>query len=369
MKRNKDNRLQELRNKGVELYSISKLDCINNCLYEAFRTYKLHKRGKDNIYSVLGTKLHDVLEMIANYEATEDELLPTIQEELENVEMLGFEFIKDRNGGDSIKTGWISDMENFAKTFKFPEGNYETEQLFIYKTDEGKYLQGYIDLIDCNDDGTITIIDHKSSSMYTKEGIEEHSRQLLTYLLGKEQEGFNVKKIAWHFMKYAEIEFMGKKTVKSKEKTLLNKVIERKKIGSEMSKYVEQDLFEAGYDEIDSEIILDKFQKTNMFDCLPEEIRSKYTIKPHVLEYEITEEAKESCKKYIKDTIEKWESLGEDEKNYPPVSFTKIQKNGKEVDNTFYCHNLCGHSSECKYYQDYLAMKESQADDEYEDLF
>lgn len=359
-----DKRLNELKKSGEELYSISKLDSINNCLYGAYRTYKLKERGKDNVYSICGTRLHDALENIANGTMTEKDLKGVLADELENLDILGIDFPKDSNGGTSIRDSWVKDMEHFVNNFVFPKGNYETEQLFIYTTDEGKHLIGYIDLIDNNEDGTISIYDHKSSSMYDSKGIEEHSKQLLVYMLGKQQEGFKVNKIAWHFMKFVNITFMGKKTVKSKEKTSLTKTVERRKIGIEMAKYVEQDLYELGIDDIESEIIINEFKNTNVF---PDIVKDKYKIVPCTIEYNITDEAIDGCKKYIKDTIEMWESLGEDVNNYPPRKFTKILKSGKEVQDSFFCQQLCGHSQSCPYLHDYLDTL--QKEDEFEDLF
>lgn len=369
--REQDERLVKLREDGNELYSYSKLDTINNCLYAAYLTYIKHEKGSSNIYSLLGTRCHDTLEEIINGTKTEVDLLPALQQELDDVEMFGFEFPKDRNGGDSIKQGWVADMKHFCNTFTKPNGKFKTEELFIYKTDDNHYLQGYIDLIKYNQDGTIDIYDWKTSSMYSKDELVTHGRQLITYALAKKQEGYNVKRIAWIMVKFAEVEFMGKKTVKSKEKTKLNKVIERKKIAEEMAKYVEQDLFEAGYDEIDTEIFLSQMKEKNDFSCLPEDIAKNYKIKQYVMYYDLTDELLDECITYFNNTISLWESLDRlDENSYPPRSFIKLQKNGKEVEDTFFCNNLCNHKKTCKYIYDYNIMKENNKNkDEYEDLF
>ncbi|MBQ9589283.1 MAG: hypothetical protein IJR29_03760, partial [Butyrivibrio sp.] len=52
--RESDPRLQELYNKNISVYSISRLDTINNCKYEGYRTYILKEKGKPNIYAELG---------------------------------------------------------------------------------------------------------------------------------------------------------------------------------------------------------------------------------------------------------------------------------------------------------------------------
>lgn len=372
MERTADKRLEELKASGKTVYSISRLDTINHCLYEAYRTYILHERGENNVYAMLGGKVHDVLEAIVNGEATEADLQPAVDEELEDIDLLGLSFPKDFKGEDTIRLGWIANMKHFCSTYKSPknDGDLHTEELFIYKTPKGNVLQGYIDLYKENKDGTISIFDYKTSSMYKGEDLKSHGRQLVLYALGKEQEGFNIKSVAWIFLKYVNIKFLGKKTSKSKQKTEMTKIVERKKIAQEMASYVEDDLYEIGIDDIEADIILTDFKRANSFDVLPEEIRNRYKMTPCVYEYELTPEIKEECIDYIDTTIEKWETLDtEDLKNYPPRSFTKIQKNGKEVQDWFFCSNLCSHFKNCSYIHEYLDMLQTENNDDDDDMF
>lgn len=369
MEREEDKRLVELREQGITLYSISRLDTINRCLYEAYRTYKLGERGRTSVYGSLGGCVHDVLEGIMNNEKTEADLLPAMQKELDDLDMLGIEFPKDRNGGDSIRQGWVDDITHFCNTYKAPKGKFITEELFIYKTPKGRHLIGYIDLQKVLDDNTIEIYDYKTSSMYSKADMIEHGRQLVTYALGKEQEGKTVKRVAWIFLKFATIKYLGRKTSKSKEKTEITKVIERKKIATEMADVIDYDLTELGYDEMDIECIIAEFKQKNSFDILPEEIRNKYKVLPYVCYYELTDEIKQECIDYIDGTIDKWEALGEEESEYIPRSFTKTQKNGKVVPDTFFCGVLCAHGDKCKYLHDYYAQLDTEGDNEDDDLF
>jgi len=357
MERADDKRLQELKESGVELYSISKLDTINNCLYGAYRTYRLGDRGGNNIYALMGGKLHDVLEGMANGTKTKADLLPAMQEELDNMDMLGIKFPNEK-----IRDGWIADIKNFCETFDFPEGKkYDTEQLFIYKTDDGHYIQGYIDLIDNVADGVINIYDHKSSGMYSSKDMDEHARQLIVYLLGKEQEGFKVGKIAWHFMKYVEVAYCD---LKGRQKS---RIVERRKIYEETKKYVENALIASGYDEFDVDMWIDQLKTTNRFDGIPVE---GFSIKPCIVEYPIDNEVVQDCKKYVHDTIAKWESLeGKDESAYPPRKFVRTQKNGNVVPDVFFCTCLCSHFQQCQYIHDFLDKMENKKDDEYGDLF
>ena len=354
MERTNNKQIEQLQAQGVELYSISKLDNINNCLYASYLTYRKGIKGNNNIYAIIGTKMHEVLEAIARGEATEEQLYPALNSELMDVELFGFKFPSDQ-----IRDGWVQDMTHFCIHYKMAEGVYDTEQLFLYKTDDGHYLRGYIDLIDNHFDGTIDIYDHKSSSMYSSKGIEEHARQLIVYMLAKQQEGFKVNKVAWHFMKYVNVTFHNKKG------QLTTKIIERKKIGSELLKYVTEKL---DINDLGNDFILNEFVGTNDINVLPEDIRKEFDVRPCILEFEVTQEAIDECKKYIADTIALWESLADKgEEAYPPRSFTKVQKNGKTVSDYFFCSELCGHFQHCEYIHNYLLTLENQK--EADDLF
>ena len=370
MKRESDKRLEELKASGVPIYSISRLDCINRCLAEAYETYRNNNRGDGNIYALCGSKVHDVLEGIVNGEKTEKDLLPAVTAELEEAEMLGYEFPKMADGSDGIRSKWVSDMTHFCAHYKSPDPkNLTTEKLFIYKSPNGNVLQGYIDLQRKNKDGSIDIYDYKTSSLYTGAAVKEHGRQLVVYQMGLEQAGLKVNSVAWIFLKYVEIRFMGKKTVKSKEKTEISKVVERCKIGTDMAQYVEKVMIEQGFDEVDIDVTLDEFKKFNVFDVLPESVQNEFKMLPYVCKYEVTDEVKKECEEYIDKTIEMWESLGDDESNYPPLQFTKTQKNGKVVNDLFYCTKLCSHGKTCKYLHDYLDKLDNGSSGEYDDLF
>ena len=363
--RKADARLEELKNNGIPIYSISRLDTINRCLYEAYLTYVLKRKGSPNIYGCLGSRIHSILEGITNGTNTEADLLPAMYEEFNDMDMLGIEFPKSRDGKDTIRNNWIANMKNFCMEYRAPKGNLKAEELFIYKTPKGRYLQGYIDLQKINSDGSISIYDYKTSSMYKGNDIKEHGRQLVTYALAKEQEGFAVKSASWIFLKYVTARFVGKKTARSKKETEIIKEIERRNVGEELAPYIEGSLLAAGYDEVDIEMMLDGVRKNNSLQGLPEEVTGKYRISPYVLAADLSDEAKQECIDYIDSTIDMWESLT-DESEYTPRKFTKIQRSGKEVRETFFCTSLCGHFKECKYIHEYL---DSLTDEKEDDLF
>ena len=356
-----DPRLKALFDAKKKVYSISKLNTIDQCEYQAYLSYVKHTKQSSSCYSILGTRIHDCLEAIMNDKSTEEALLPALNKELEDMNMLGIDFPKDRSGGTNIRDNWIADMKDFCTGFVKPKGKFETEQLFIYDCgDQTHYLQGYIDLIRYNDNGTISIYDWKTSSQFTAKDLVHHGRQLVLYALGKEQEGYTVKNVAWVMLKYAEVSWIGKARKTAKKETLIKKVFNRSKILKELRPYLESDLENLGFTEIDIGIMLDDAVKHNSWDKLPEEVRNKYTIKPYVRQYEITDELRQETLDYIKTRIEQFESKSDSEIDWKPVEITP------KAD--YFCRNLCGHRFHCRYLTDYLNTKEEPKCDD-DDLF
>ena len=368
-----DKRLQELWNKGINVYSFSKLSTIEECLYGAYLTYVLKQKGKDSCYSLAGSATHNKLEQITLGTATEEDLLPTIQATLDELEILGLPFPKDRQGKDSIRDGWVADMEYFCKHYVKPKGKFETEKFFLYKTDANVFIQGYIDLEHLHNDEVISIYDYKTSSMFSKEDLPHKARQLVIYALAEEQAGKKVRKVAWIMLKFSKVDFIGKKTSRSVKETEISKIIENKNIIKELEKHIIYKLEQLGYDELDIECIMKKAMEENE---IPVEVADQFKVRPYVMDYEVTEEIKQECIDWINSTAKMWESLDKDKKfKFPPRSFTKIQKNGKEVDDSFFCNNLCNHRGTCEFIKEYNLMnsenfsKKKKDDTDDDDLF
>lgn len=361
--RSMPNELKKLYSEGAKVYSISRINTIDQCLYQAYNTYILKKRGMNNVYGILGSKIHEVLEGIMKGEATPNDLYPALNSELEDIDMLSLSFPKDMKGNDSIRTNWIADMTHFCENFQKPDGRFATEELVLYKLKDNRYVQGYIDLVRYNDDGTISIFDWKTSSKFSKADLLHHGRQLVLYALAKEAEGYIVRDVAWYMMKYVEVSYMGKKRANSKTESLITKVVNRGKIIQELKENIKADLFDLGYDKIDIEFLVDEALEKNSLNCLPIEIINKYKISPYIQNYSLTEELKHECLEYINSRADLFESLDPDNAdNYPPLKFTKLNSKGKEVDNTFFCSVLCGHRNTCKHLIDYKNKKNIEDD-------
>jgi RecB family exonuclease len=364
--RARDPRLQALYDEGVNVYSFSKLGTINSCLYGAWRTYILHDRGSGSVYTELGTASHQAIEDFIEGKIDKSGMLPIFEAGVEQCDMLGFDFPKDFKGGNSIRTRYLTDLKNCFQTFTMPKGKFTVEELLILRVSPTRAMQGYSDLLRWNNDGTVTVLDIKSSSDYAQKDLLEHGRQLTIYGMALEQAGYKVKSTAWIMLKYVVIKYDWYATRRSKNKTSLTRIVNRSKIYDTIKDAVEAACHEAGMDEMDIEIAMMDFAKTNILgDLFPAEVKAKFSIKPYVREYPYTKELQAEALDYINKTADLYESLPQD-KDHPwePCEITK--------DCAFFCNTLCGHRKTCPYIKDYnerTMVGATQSKKDEEDLF
>ena len=250
--------LEKLYAAGKKVYSISKANCIDQCLYQAYLTYMKHEPSRQSVYGIAGTKVHDTLEAIMKGEVDESALLPAIENEMEAMELMGISFPKDRQGNDTIRDNWLANMRHFATHFVKPEGKFKEEVLVTYPLSSERYVQGYIDLIRLVDPATRTVdvFDWKTSSNFKEDDLLHHGRQLVFYTLALEHAGYKVRKTAWIMLKYVSVRFMGRARKRDKEKKPMEKVLERRRIAKDLERYFREDLEELGYDEFQVEDLI-----------------------------------------------------------------------------------------------------------------
>lgn len=364
-KRQKDDRIVALEKQGIHPYSISRLNAIDGCLLEAYYTYRMWPKPTPapNIYGVMGTKVHDGLEKIYNGEAGKEILLPALQSELSYADLVGVDFPKDFKGGTAIRDNWIADMTDFCNTFEKMEGEFSTEELVILKVSDKRYLIGYVDLIQIVDEESkkIRIYDFKTSAKFKKDDLKHHGRQLIVYGLAKRLEGYEIERLAWIMLKYVKVGFDGYARVNSKNKTHIEKVVQRCKFAKEMAPVVEKMLIEAGYGELDVDIILSTFKETNSLESLPEIVQNQISVEQYIEEYPFTEELIQETLDYINQQADKFEDLWDK----PMEEWTPVEiKDGQ----SFYCTNLCSHREHCPALEKYkFKLKLDQMTDD--DLF
>ena len=344
-----DNRLTELKDAGYSIYSISKLNTIHQCPYQAYLNYTLHEKQRPNIWACAGTIIHDQLEGCLKGTSTPQDIRNAVDAELENFEMLDIDFPLDKNGNPTIRNNWLANMRKFADMWEPWKGNFETEQLVLLKINDHAYMQGYIDVIEHNEDGTVDVIDWKTSSQFVGDHLIEAGRQLAFYAMALEAQGYKVREAKWVMLKYYEVTWMQKN---GKPKV---KVGEWRNFAEDCAGTMEKMLIGIGYDEMDIECILADAKKTN---SVPKELADKITVKPYIRGYELTDEVRTETMQYIKDAIAEYEAT----EDWKPCDCKK---------DSYFCANLCGYggkSGKCKHWVDYCSTFEKKSDDE-EDLF
>lgn len=331
--------IKKLKEQNVPIYSISKLNTMDECLWSYWLTYMEHLPSKENIYTFAGTKIHSCLEKIQNGENIDfnKEFLNM----LEDADVCGISF-----PNDNIKTKWIKNIQCFIKDYKRPIYNkFETEKLFLIKIDN-YYIQGIIDLLIYNNDGTVSIIDYKTSSKFSNTELRAKGRQLILYGMAMEQLGFKVKSIAWDMLKYCKISYP-LKNGKIRE-TIAERGFVLEKLKNDITKEMKNF---PQYDELTAEEMITKACNDNSFENLPIPIKGKYKIEDYILEYDFSEENKKELKDFIKAKIGDIEQFSSQKSWWEPKELTPY--------NTFFCENLCSFSDDCEYYQRFKEILEN----------
>ena len=361
--REKAPEIQALYDKGAQVYSYSKLGTIHDCPYNAYLTYIEKRPTADNVYSYMGTICHDTLEGIIEGKATEKDISPAIENGLEELGMLGMEFPKTRDGKDGIRDKWVSNMRCMARDYVSPKGEFDVEKLLILKIREDRYLQGYADLIRKLPDGRLQVLDIKTSSQFQDKDLLHYGRQLVAYTMALEQAGYTCLSPMWIMIKYVQVKYQAKRTLRSKAEEEFIKFCDRCKLGYVIKGVVRNKMKEAGYSPEEIEDVLQRFYESNDMKDLPADIASQFKVTTYVRPYKVTDELREECLKYINETADKFEEMQETG-DWPPKEVT--DKNGNP---DFFCTNLCGHHKDCEYLRDavnkstFYKAKEADLDD------
>lgn len=348
-----DNKVKELVAQGNIVYSFSKLSSFNQCQFGYFQAYIKHNRGIDNCYSILGSKLHEVLEKIYNNEETEEKIVKVLNNTLIELDFLDIKFPNEK-----IKNAWEGDIQHFSQNYKKAEGAFICEEGFLIEIIPGVWVQGYIDKIQLHEIKHISIFDFKTSSKFDKKKLLEAGRQLVLYAYAKEQQGYKINGIAWEMLKYLYVCWT------LKNGNLKKKMTNRGKWVKEISSNLEKDLSVLGIDDFEIDMMVDEAIQNNNLDNLSKTIQDKYILEDCIVEYPYTKESVDELLQYIIKTHDEIISKNtEDELDWQPLDIEK---------NNFFCGTLCGVRKECPHYKKYLTGKEfdkKEVKDELDDLF
>lgn len=336
-----EEKMDLLKKDGHTVYSISRLNSFNQCKYGYNKTYNEKDRGKQNIYSIAGSSIHDALENIYKNNATKEDLIKAYEGTMKKCEMFGIKFPNEQ-----IENNWKTDMGDFVNNFKKLDLKGVMEQFILFEILPDIWIQGYIDAIFANDD-ELLIIDWKSSSEFKGEKLVDAGRQLALYKLAIEKlTGRKVDKVAWFMMKYVYVKYSGRQ-----------KMCARRKWVKDISHMLKTDLKKLDTPEFVIPMMVEEAVKNNNLNNMPQEVQEKYKLEDCILYYDVTEKVIDELKQYIFDTVKAIES----ETEWQPANVEK---------ESFFCNTLCNHRDTCPYIKEYnKQFLENKEEDNLMNLF
>lgn len=342
--RKMDIKLQELFDKGIPVYSYSKLCSWHGCKYNYYQAYILHKRSKNNIYNSIGTVVHDDLEKIYHHEQTLEQAKKSFHNIIKECEDKGIKF---PSNPPTTKINYLKNMNHFFDNYKIINTQMQTEQFVLYKIpridnpqkdEDYIWIQMYVDSIvpiyKNNELNSLLVNDWKTSSKFTKQDLLEKGRQLIIYKLGVEQMiGVPVSKVGWTMLKYVYSCYMTKGSKQNPSK--VKKSIQQRKDGVKfLKKRLVDEYIKMGHDTMEAELIVGKMVNDNDLSNLPQELKNKYWVEDCFLEYDFDDKIIDECNDWIKKTVQEIERTEKHINNFPPKEIT-------DKDN-YFCFNLCG---------------------------
>ena len=356
--------LNEIKKKfGVDqLWSFSKFDAYRTSQYEWMLKYLEHlpeNHEQQSAYASLGGEVHDILEGLYDGSVKYENML-SMFENVWNANIYVAQLVFDRTDeskNEKIQNKYYSSLVHFFKNYQKLPYKMQNEQFVTIKITDDIVMQGYIDAVYKNEEGIYTIIDYKTSTKYSGKKIEEHAAQLVLYSEALRQLGVPKDKIrcGWNFLKYVDIDC---EQMNGKIKT---RTIERYEIGEKLQASVKAWLKKLKYDDEQAKEYLLKLIDSNDINCLPDDVKSKYTIKDCYVYVENIWDFYETLKEEIIETIAEINEKVEEYKCLMAIG----DKEGAEKlfwddeesleDQAYYYNNLCGYNiPTIKPYKQYL---------------
>ena len=313
---NINDKLQEIRDKGGIIYSISKINNYNTCPRQYYYTYIDKKPQRAGIYGILGTSCHSDLEEL--YEGNDTQIKPNnFNNEWVKADLFGIKFPSDK-----IKENYKKDIDGFYNNYKKREGEFISELGFILQIDDKHYLTGFIDLIQLLDNNKVKIIDFKTSAMFKDEKLLSAGRQLIVYQLALEQlYGLETVENGWEMLKYLKV------TIGNNKAKIVSAREWVSKCESQLRTLLKKN---TNIEPIMIDMYLAQCIKNNSIETLPRNIQDMVTKEIYFMPYQITEELKQETIDYIRNSINVIESIDDKDINMWQPSI-----------NDFFCKNLC----------------------------
>lgn len=316
--------IKKLKDSGVNIWSISRINNFNNCPRGYYYTYINKKDQKDGVYSILGGSAHLDAEDLYNNK-TNIFTPNNFNSEWFKCDVFGINF-----PSENIKNNYKLNMDLCYKYYKKmeTEGEFVSEVGFLLHLDERNVIQGFIDLIEILPNNRVKIYDFKTSSYYKGDKLHEAGNQLVIYQMALEKlYGVEVLSNGWIFFKYSDIQISNNKPMIA---------VENKDLVKKSENQVRKLMIKEGVDTMMVDMYLMRALSDNSFDGLPENIKSQINIKTNIKQYNVTEDRKTETLNYINTQIKEIEKM---DKMDIDCWKCKEQK-GKGLD--FFCTGLCG---------------------------
>ena len=266
------------------IWSWSRMNTYMTSKFEYLLKYILKSKEDrcDSCYTTLGTICHDTLDKFYEGEIKYEDMIDNYNDGFTTAIVIAdLKFNRsDEEKNKSIGEKYNENLIHFFKNHVPYKHKLLVEKPIVVNIvdensneneDENNVFVGYIDGLYKDDDDVYTILDFKSSSIYTGKTLEENSGQLTIYAIGLHQMGIPYDKIkaCFNFLKYCTIKY------EQKNGAIKYRNVERCKIGESLQSNAKTWLKEFGYE---PEKYLKELLDTNSIDCLPEKVREKYEI-------------------------------------------------------------------------------------------
>jgi hypothetical protein len=348
-------RLVEKYGENFPIWSFSRINTLENCVHEYWLSRIKKVESKDNVYTMLGTYSHDILEDYYNDKIEHSSMSPRFESDFIDVEISDFKFSNDEDRNDSMRKKYKECVTHFFKHHDKMADKVATEKL-IWIDVSGNVFMGYVDAINKDKDGNVIITDFKTSSLYKGAKIQQQAKQLLLYALGLHQGGVPLEKIKirWLFLKYLSISYKlknGKTKVTQADRNSWVKAIKTP---------LKKDIIAIHeLEEWEADLTLEECISNNSLNILHEDIRNKYTISDCYVYPEISEEILEDLKREFSSAVKDIENRGIEESNW--------EREPIQPKDEYYCYSLCGVKGSCKYFKEHIDNKNGKQKEE-EDL-
>ena len=341
------------------LWSWSRMNTYMTSKFEYLLKYILKSKEDrcDSCYTTLGTICHDTLEKYYENEIKYEDMIDNYNDGFTTaITIADLKFNRsDEEKNKSIGEKYNENLMHFFKNHVPYKYNVLVEKPIVVNIN-GNVFVGYIDGLYKDDDGNYTILDFKSSSIYTGKTLEENSGQLTIYAIGLHQMGIPLDKIkcCFNFLKYCTIKY------EQKNGAIKYRNVERCKVGESLQSNAKTWLKAFDYE---PDEYLKEMLDTNGIDCLPEEVKAKYEITDCHVDIGLDEKLVEKWTNFITTTLEDIKLREADYEETKSMQCFWDDESDVQAQ-SYYFANLCAYSaSKHLPYKAYLEKFEANKND------